>query len=237
MTNNEIGMTNEQTTVAVIEARGVTKTYPSGDRTLGVLSGIDLLVTAGESVSIRGESGSGKSTLLNLLAGLDAPDAGEIRWAGEPRLTTRARGRSVGLVFQSFYLMPELTARDNVLMAARVLGRVGAAERARAEALLAEVGLADRAGHVPAHLSGGERQRVALARALMNRPALLLADEPTGNLDERSGDAVIDLLMALGAAGGTALVLVTHNAAHAARTQRQLLLRDGRLVSGVATGG
>ncbi len=213
----------------VIEARQVTKTYPSGDRTLGVLSGIDLAVARGESVSIRGESGSGKSTLLNVLAGLDAPDAGEIRWAGQASLATAERGRFIGLVFQSFYLMPELTARDNVLMAARIVGRIGADERARADALLAQVGLDERGHHLPATLSGGERQRVALARALMNRPPLLLADEPTGNLDERTGDAVIDLLLNLCSTSDTSLVLVTHNAAHAARTTRSLRLRGGCL--------
>lgn len=218
-----------ETLPPVIEARGVVKTYPSGDRTLGVLSGIDLVVTAGESVSIRGESGSGKSTLLNLLAGLDAPDEGEVWWGGRPTLTNEERGRFVGLVFQSFYLMPELTARDNVLMAARIVGRPDAAARARAEELLASVGLGERGHHLPAQLSGGERQRVALARALMNRPPVLLADEPTGNLDERSGDAVIDTLLGLCESTGTTLVLVTHNAAHAARTARQLRLHDGKL--------
>jgi predicted ABC-type transport system involved in lysophospholipase L1 biosynthesis ATPase subunit len=194
-----------------------------------VLAGIDLVVTAGQSISIRGESGSGKSTLLNLLAGLDAPDAGEIWWAGQPTLSARERGRLVGLVFQSFYLMPELSAEENVLMAARVVGRVGAEERGRAGELLARVGLGARRNHVPAALSGGERQRVALARALMNRPALLLADEPTGNLDERTGDEVIDLLLELGGTTGTTLVLVTHNAAHAARTARQWRLHEGKL--------
>ena len=213
----------------VVEARAVVKTYPSWDRTLGVLAGIDLAVAAGESVSIRGESGSGKSTLLNLLAGLDTPDAGEVRWSGVARLSAPARGRTIGLVFQSFYLMPELTARDNVLMAARIIGRIGAVERARAEALLERVGLAERAHHAPAALSGGERQRVALARALMNCPTLVLADEPTGNLDERTGDAVIEQLLGLCREAGTALVLVTHNVAHAARTERALVLHEGRL--------
>lgn len=215
----------------MIEAQGLVKTYPSGDRTLGVLSGIDLVVQAGESVSICGESGSGKSTLLNLLAGLDAPDEGRITWSEKPGLGARERGRMIGLVFQSFYLMPELTARDNVLMAARVIGRIGAEERRRADELLARVGLAERADHVPATLSGGEKQRVALARALVNRPPLLLADEPTGNLDERTGDAVIDLLLELCGASGTAVVLVTHNAAHAARCGRALRLAAGRLAA------
>ncbi len=212
----------------VLSAVGVRKSYPSGDRRIEVLCGVDLRVAAGESVSIRGESGSGKSTLLNLLSGLDAPDAGEIRWDGSaPSAGTRAR--YLGMVFQSFYLIPELDALQNVLMAGRMLGRTGAESRARARDLLERVGLGGRASHLPAQLSGGERQRVAVARALMNSPRLLLADEPTGNLDERTGEAVIDLLLGLSRETGTALVLVTHNPAHAARTGRALTLHDGRL--------
>ena len=212
----------------VLSAVGVRKSYPSGDRRIEVLCGVDLRVAAGESVSIRGESGSGKSTLLNLLSGLDAPDAGEIRWDGSaPAAGTRAR--YLGMVFQSFYLIPELDAWQNVLMAGRMLGSPGADSRARARDLLERVGLGDRASHLPAQLSGGERQRVAVARALMNSPRLLLADEPTGNLDERTGEAVIDLLLGLSRETGTALVLVTHNPAHAARTGRALTLHDGRL--------
>ena len=212
----------------VLSAVGVRKTYPSGDRRIEVLCGVDLRVAAGESVSIRGESGSGKSTLLNLLSGLDAPDAGEIRWDGSaPSAGTRAR--YLGMVFQSFYLIPELDAWQNVLMAGRMLGSPGADSRARAHDLLERVGLGDRASHLPAQLSGGERQRVAVARALMNSPRLLLADEPTGNLDERTGEAVIDLLLGLSRETGTALVLVTHNPAHAARTGRALTLHGGRL--------
>jgi predicted ABC-type transport system involved in lysophospholipase L1 biosynthesis ATPase subunit len=212
----------------VLSAVGVRKSYPSGDRRIEVLCGVDLRVAAGESVSIRGESGSGKSTLLNLLSGLDAPDAGEIRWDGSaPSAGTRAR--YLGMVFQSFYLIPELDAWQNVLMAGRMLGSPGADSRARARDLLERVGLGNRASHLPAQLSGGERQRVAVARALMNSPRLLLADEPTGNLDERTGEAVIDLLLGLSRETGTALVLVTHNPAHAARTGRALTLHDGRL--------
>jgi predicted ABC-type transport system involved in lysophospholipase L1 biosynthesis ATPase subunit len=212
---------------ALLEATGLHKSFLSGERRLEVLRGVDLAVAAGESVSIRGESGSGKSTLLNLLSGLDAPDAGELRWEGVATLPPERRGRLIGLVFQSFYLVPELDALDNVLLAARLLGKVGTAERARAAELLRRVGLGERMTHVPAKLSGGERQRVAIARALMNRPKLILADEPTGNLDEGSGDAVIDLLLALCAEEGCALVLVTHNAAHAARCGRRLFLREG----------
>jgi predicted ABC-type transport system involved in lysophospholipase L1 biosynthesis ATPase subunit len=200
-----------------------------------VLSDVGLAVAAGESVSIRGESGSGKSTLLNLLAGLDRPDAGELFWGAEAahqlslgELTQR-RGRFLGMVFQAYYLIPEIDALANILMAARLVGPVGAAERERATALLKRVGLAERGHHAPAHLSGGERQRVAVARALMNHPAILLADEPTGNLDERTGDEAISLLLEVCAEERAALVLVTHNPAHAARCGRQLQLHAGVL--------
>lgn len=213
---------------AVLAASGIRKNYLSGDRRIEVLRGVDLAIGAGESVSIRGESGSGKSTLLNLLAGLDTPDAGTLSWAGEAAQTKR-RAKFLGMVFQSFYLIPEIDALANVLMAARMVKAPGAAERARAKELIARVGLAERATHLPAHLSGGERQRVAVARALMNAPKLLLADEPTGNLDEHTGDAVIELLLGLCRETQTALVLVTHNAAYAARTGRQLFLREGVL--------
>ena len=219
----------------ILRSTGLRKTYPSGDRTLAVLQGVDFAIGVGESASIRGESGSGKSTLLNILAGLDRPDSGELHWGAEAahnlslgELTAR-RGRFLGMVFQSYYLIPELDAFANVLMGARMVGRVGAAERARAAALLQRVGLAERGHHLPAQLSGGERQRVAVARALMNRPQVILADEPTGNLDERTGDEVIGLLLEVCAEEKTALVLVTHNPAHAKKTNRTLLLQEGAL--------
>ena len=216
----------------ILTACGLRKTFLSGDRRLEVLTGVDLDVAAGESVSIRGESGSGKSTLLQLLAGLDAPDAGTLAWAGTPDTGTKRRATFLGIVFQSFYLIPELDARENVLMARRILGGIDAAARARADELLAKVGLAERMTHLPAQLSGGERQRVAVARALMNSPRLILADEPTGNLEERTGDAVIELLLGLCAETKTSLVLVTHNAAHAQKTHRQLVLRGGTFAHG-----
>ena len=222
----------------VIRASALRKTYPSGDRVLEVLSGVDFTVAAGESVSIRGESGSGKSTLLNILAGLDRPDAGELFWAEEAAhklslgaLTAR-RGRFLGMVFQSYYLIPELDAFANILMGARVIDGVGAAERSRATALLKRVGLAERAEHLPSQLSGGERQRVAVARALMNRPHVILADEPTGNLDERTGDEVVRLLLEVCAEEKAALVLVTHNPGHAKKTSRQLALKAGQMGHG-----
>ncbi len=219
---------NQPTTTPVLQATDVHKAFVSGDRRIAVLRGTSMAVAAGESVSIRGESGSGKSTLLNLVSGLDTPDSGTILWGGQPKLPM-ARANYLGIIFQSFYLIPEMDALANVLMAARICGRVGAAEKKRAADLLARVGLSERATHLPAQLSGGERQRVALARALMNNPALVLADEPTGNLDEKTGDAVIDLLLKLCAETQTAVVLVTHNPAHAAKCGRHLTLHDGVL--------
>jgi predicted ABC-type transport system involved in lysophospholipase L1 biosynthesis ATPase subunit len=192
----------------VLQVEGLTKAFSSGGGRLEVLRGVDMAVGIGESVSIRGESGSGKSTLLNLLAGLDEPDAGRILWEGRPARGERFRGAFLGMVFQSFYLIPELDALDNVLMAARILGRTGKAERDRARELLAKVGLAARATHLPSQLSGGERQRVAVARALMNGPRL-------------------DLLLGLCRDTRTSLVLVTHNPLHAGRTDRSLTLHLG----------
>ncbi len=211
---------------SILSARALAKSYLSGDRSIPVLRDVTLKVAAGESVSIRGESGSGKSTLLNLLSGLDTPDSGTIEWGGAAPAPER-RAAFLGMVFQSFYLIPELNAEANVLMAARMIRVPGAVERARAKDLLARVGLAERATHLPTQLSGGERQRVAVARALMNSPKLLLADEPTGNLDEHTGNAVVELLLELCRETSTSLVLVTHNVAHAAKTKRALFLRDG----------
>ena len=222
----------------VLRAAGLRKNYKSGDFTLEVLCGLDFTVSAGESVSIRGESGSGKSTMLNLLAGLDRPDSGELWWGSEAthklslsELTAR-RGRFLGMVFQAYYLIPEIDALANVLMGARMVGSIGTAERDRAVMLLKRVGLAQRSHHLPSHLSGGERQRVAVARALMNRPPVLLADEPTGNLDERTGDEIVALLLEVCAEEQAALVLVTHNPAHAKKTSRQLFLKTGQLDHG-----
>jgi predicted ABC-type transport system involved in lysophospholipase L1 biosynthesis ATPase subunit len=225
----------ERSAAPVLEATALRKDYRSGDRVIEVLRGAALAVAPGESVSIRGESGSGKTTLLNLLAGLDAPDGGGIRWAGagvtgaSPGSLAGRRARFVGMVFQAYYLIPELDALANVLLARRILGPVGAAERTRVRTLLGRMGLAERAHHLPAQLSGGECQRVAIARALMNQPRVLLADEPTGNLDEHTGDSVIALLLGACREQGAALVLVTHNPQHAAKCDRRLLLHDGIL--------
>jgi putative ABC transport system ATP-binding protein/lipoprotein-releasing system ATP-binding protein len=213
----------------VLQARGIRKNYRSGDALLEVLRGVDLDVAAGESVSIRGESGSGKSTLLNLLAGLDAPDAGSVTWEGSADTGPGRRAAYLGMVFQSFYLVPELDAFANVLLARRILGGADRAARDRARELLDHVGLSGRSHHLPTQLSGGERQRVALARALMNRPKLIVADEPTGNLDEKTGNGVIELLIGLCTSANAALVLVTHNAAHAAKAGRRLVMEAGVL--------
>jgi len=217
-------------TTNVLSATGLRMSYPSGDRRIAVLEGVDCTVRGGTSLSIRGESGCGKTTLLNILAGLETPDAGEVLWAGEPigklgrSELARRRATFIGMVFQSFYLIPELTALDNVLMPARIVGKVGDSERKRAAELMARVGLAERAHHVPAHLSGGERQRVAVARALMNKPRVVLADEPTGNLDEATGEGVMTVLLEVCAEQQASLVVVTHNAGHAARTAERAFL-------------
>lgn len=211
----------------------MTKTLPSGARTLTILGGIDLAIEAGELVAVLGPSGSGKSTLLGLLAGLDRPTSGSVLIDGraiealdEDELALLRRAR-IGFVFQSFQLLGNLTARENVLLPLELTGYEGA--RNRADEVLREVGLADRAHHYPSQLSGGEQQRVAVARAFAPRPALLLADEPTGNLDSETGERVLELLLEMRAKHGTTLVLVTHDQAIAARADRQLRMLDGRL--------
>jgi len=214
----------------VLSARGLRKAFASPAGPLVVLRSVDLTVRAGECVSIRGSSGSGKTTLLQLLGGLDVADAGEADFLVPGRGLVPARrnlGKGVGFVFQNYQLMPELTALENVLLAAQISGaRASAAE---ATALLESVGLGGRLGHLPAQLSGGECQRVALARALINRPSVLLADEPTGNLDETTGAEVMRLLLEVVRERGTALVLVTHSREFAARADRQWVLSNGTL--------
>lgn len=220
---------------AVLRLEDLVKTYPSGEATIRVLQKVNLALFPGESISIQGESGSGKTTLVHLAAGLDQADQGEVIWGPDPlaqlsrREIPRRRALTMGMVFQSFHLLPELTALENVLMGARLAGRPVGAALDRAIELLRQVGLAERARHVPAQLSGGEQQRVALARALINRPRMVLADEPTGNLDERTGDRILDLLLENCAREGSALLLVTHNKVHARRTKRQLYLHLGEI--------
>ena len=218
---------------AILELRGIGRRLPSGGRMLAILDGIDLEVRRGEFVAVLGPSGSGKSTLLALMAGLDRPSSGEVRLdgeridaLGEDRLA-RLRRHKIGFVFQSFQLLGNLTARENVSLPLELLGLADA--RARADGLLAVVGLSERGHHYPSQLSGGEQQRVALARAFAARPALLLADEPTGNLDGATGRVVLDLLVNLRAEHGTTLVLVTHDPAVAGRADRRIHLRDGRI--------
>ncbi len=214
----------------VLSAQGLQKSFASPAGPLVVLRSVDLVVHAGESVSIRGSSGSGKTTLLQLLGGLDVADAGEANFLLPGRGLVPAHlnlGKGVGFVFQNYQLMPELNALENVLLAAQVAGRP--ASGADAYALLESVGLGGRVRHLPSQLSGGECQRVAIARALINRPSVLLADEPTGNLDEATGAEVMRLLLQVVAESGTALVLVTHSREFAARTDRQWVLSNGVL--------
>ncbi|NBB78841.1 MAG: ATP-binding cassette domain-containing protein [Verrucomicrobia bacterium] len=219
----------------LIEARGLAKAFPGAEARISVLDGVDFELRQGESVSIRGESGSGKSTLLNVLSGLERVDSGRLFWEGQDvsryslsRLAA-ARTRFMGFVFQAYYLAPELNALENVLLGARIAGRIDGSVRERAEALLVRVGLGERIRHASTKLSGGERQRVAVARALINDPPLVLADEPTGNLDEATGQSVMDLLLEIAGESAKSLILVTHNPEFAARTDRQLNLQLGEL--------
>jgi len=217
---------------SVLRAAGLSRSYASPAGPLSVLNEVSLEVRAGESVSIRGSSGSGKTTLLQILGGLDLPDAGKVevllpgRGLCPPRL---ALGRGVGFVFQNYQLMPELSALENVALAARIAGVPSAEAARRARELLGQVGLSARADHLPSKLSGGECQRVALARALVNRPTVLLADEPTGNLDERTAEEVMSLMLGVVATLGTALVLVTHSREFAERASRRYMLSGGAL--------
>ena len=219
----------------MISVRALSMRLASGGREVTVLADVSLDVPAGQFLAIAGPSGSGKSTLLGLIAGLDQPTAGRIEVAGvdvtalDEDGLARFRRDHVGYVFQSFHLLPTLTAQENVAVPLELAGEAGAA--ARAAALLAEVGLAERAHHYPVQLSGGEQQRVAVARAMARRPALLLADEPTGNLDSATGKQIIELLVGMNRRLGSTLVLVTHDAALAAHADRVVTLRDGRIVS------
>jgi putative ABC transport system ATP-binding protein len=219
----------------MIELRGVSKTVPSGAGTLTILHPLDLSIPDGKVTAITGASGSGKSTLLGLVAGLDAPSTGQILIGGiditalgEDALAS-LRGTRIGFVFQFFHLLPSLTALENILVPMEIAGVSGAGARARAR--LDEVGLSDRGHHYPSQLSGGEQQRVAIARALSNDPPLLLADEPTGNLDSATGRQVIDLLLNVNRSRGTTLVLVTHDPDLAGVADLTIHLRDGRVVA------
>jgi len=217
--------------------RDVTRAFSSGDRRVEALAGIDLEIAAGEHLAITGPSGSGKTTLLQLLGALDRPSGGTLDFEGRAlnglreRDLTALRLERIGFVFQQFNLVPTLSARGNVEAALDPLGLRARDRRARAAERLAEVGLADRAGHLPSQLSGGEQQRVAIARALATEPHVVLADEPTGNLDRASAEVVAGLLEALAGEGGRTVVVVTHDADLAARAPRVVLLQDGRVLS------
>jgi putative ABC transport system ATP-binding protein len=217
----------------MIELHGVSKTVPSGGGTLTILHPLDLVVPARQVVAITGPSGSGKSTLLGLVAGLDSPTSGRIVIDGTDITSldedglARLRGRRIGFVFQFFHLLPSLTALENVLIPMEIAGV--RSPRKRALELLEEVGLSERGHHYPSQLSGGEQQRVAIARALSSDPPLLLADEPTGNLDSTTGRHVIDLLLAVNQSRGTTLVLVTHDPELAKRCDRRIHIAAGEI--------
>ncbi len=232
----EAGTTNER----LLEARDVHKSFDLGHRTLEVLRGVTLAVKKGEFVALQGASGAGKSTLLHLLGGLDSPNQGQIRFDGRDvadlssLALARWRNRKIGFVFQAYHLFPELDALENVCLPARLARVAAPVAEAQGRSLLTRVGLADRMEHKPAELSGGEQQRVALARALINSPELILADEPTGNLDSHTGDEIIELLCALRVERQATLIVATHDAKVAARAPRILELVDGQIKGSAA---
>ncbi len=225
-----------------IEIRGLSKSYGSGETQVRALEGVDLDIERGGMVAIMGASGSGKSTLLHLLGALDTPTEGTISLAGrrfeglDDRELTLLRREGIGFVFQFFNLLPALTAEENVLLPALIAGKRDDAIRERGRSLLERVGLTPRAGHLPSELSGGEQQRVSIARALLMEPELVLADEPTGNLDSRSEAQILELLNELNRRDGHTIVMVTHDPAAAAVAKRVIFLRDGRLAGEVEGG-
>lgn len=235
MSSESPSLNDRSSSVPLMEARDLFKTYKTGKRELTVLRGVNFSAVRGEFVALRGASGAGKSTLLHLLGGLDRPNRGEIIFAGEDvsRLSNPAlahlRNIKIGFVFQAYHLFPELNALENVCLPAR-MARVPARESLqRGRDLLKRVGLAERMEHRPTELSGGEQQRVAIARALTNNPEVILADEPTGNLDSHTGDEIIELLLALRAEEQTTLIIATHSNQLAARAPRVIQLVDGQV--------
>lgn len=225
----------------MIEAQNLSKTLSSGAHKLEILRGIDLTVRKGEVLAIEGPSGSGKSTLLGLLAGFDSPTQGSIKIDGEEITEldedqlALLRGRKLGFVFQSYNLIPTLTAEENITLPLELRGDLSNSQE-RARELLSAVGLETRASHYPAQLSGGEQQRVALARAFACNPSILLADEPTGNLDSATGKLVLEMLLKLNRSEGATLVIVTHDSAISRHTDRVVCLRDGRIIGEYAPG-
>lgn len=219
----------------LLDARGVVKSYVLGKRSVPVLRGVDLTVRRGEFMALRGASGAGKSTLLHLLGGLDSPNEGEIRFESQnlstfgSRELARFRNLKVGFVFQAYHILPELDALENVCLPARMARRNAAETEARARALLERVGLGNRFDHKPYELSGGEQQRVAVARALINEPELILADEPTGNLDSHTGNEIIELLAELRQERNATLIIATHDNVVASRAPRVVELIDGKI--------
>lgn len=220
----------------ILRAKEIKKSFksPNGE-TIDVLRGANLEIARGQSISLRGESGAGKTTFLNVIAGLESPTSGEIYWDGQrvDNLSNfkqaRLRAGFMGFVFQNYCLVPELNALENVELAARIAGKFDASARKRAKELLDSVGLSGRLRHLPSQMSGGEKQRVAIARAVMNNPRVILADEPTGNLDEATGLEVMDIFLTLCSSYSTSLLLITHNPEFAARTSAQVKLAAGVL--------
>jgi len=227
-------MTDTTSTPPQIIARDLCRSFQLGSRKIEVLRGISTDILKGEAVFLCGASGAGKTTLLYTLAGLETPESGTVEFEGTPlyrggeAVQARIRNERIGFVFQGYFLLPELTALENVLLPSMIGGKV---KRAAAERALVDVGLADRLQHLPAELSGGEQQRVAIARALINDPSAIFADEPTGNLDSKTGEGIVELLLGLVRERGKTLVVVTHDAQLATRGDRRLEIRDGVLVS------
>ncbi len=224
----------------LLSATGLHKTYTLGQRSLEVLRGVDLEVQRGEFLAMRGASGAGKSTLLHLLGGLDVPNKGRITLAGRDlsslgrRQLARLRSKEVGFIFQAYYLLPELDALENVCLPARMARTAASEAEARGRQLLERVGLGQRLEHKPYELSGGEQQRVAIARAMINQPDIILADEPTGNLDSHTGGEIIDLLCALRDEKQTTLIMATHDARVASRAPKVVELVDGKIANGTS---
>ena len=221
----------------VLLTEGLRKSFSFGNEKIEVLHSVELALKKSESLSIRGDSGCGKSTLLNLLARLELADTGAVYWEGKKLTASEKpsaheiskRASFLGVIYQSYYLIPELTALENVLLPSRFLDRIDSTQRKRATDLLKKMGVLDKQNQIPAKLSGGERQRVAIARALINSPEVILADEPTGNLDERTAGEVMDLLLQSCVEEETSLILVTHNPKFASSTSRSSVLQDGTL--------